>query len=81
VPIVIDTLTLCMGAGEENSNADAVRVTRREACLAELGNADLNLPRSVEAKFPTLALSDQPVSDRWLRSLAACRAAWAAVVA
>jgi hypothetical protein len=27
-------------------------------------NADLNLPRSAGAKFPTSALGDQPISDR-----------------
>ena len=44
-------------------------------------NADLNLPRSAEAKFPTSAVGDQPVSDPWLRSLAAGRGAWEAAEA
>jgi transposase-like protein len=31
---------------------------------ARIVNADLNLPRSAGAKFPTSALGDQPISDR-----------------
>ena len=71
--------------GFDNVN-DYYDVELKEARLTELDraadvNADLNLLRSAEVKFPTSAVGDQPVSDRSLRSFAAVRAASAAAEA
>ena len=54
---------------------------RLHSVQAQGVNADLNLPRSAEANFPTSAPGDQPVNDPSLRSSVAGRGASAAVEA
>jgi hypothetical protein len=89
-----DALSAAHGAGlllpgeVEEPGLDPGEEARREEAVGEGAglarhrvNADLNLPRSAEAKFPTSAVGDQPVSDRWLRTSAACRGVWVAVAA
>jgi hypothetical protein len=68
--------------GKGNANKDAMMAAARARGFsptddneADAVNADLNLPRSAEAKFPTSGFGDQPVSDRSLRSLAAVHGA------